>query len=481
MPEPLLIEVDADRETLLEEPVTLQTLRSLEIYIEPTTTPTGARWQIEMSRERATLPVLDVVAKGTASAAGFWRSQELALGKYRLSVNDPAGSSWLEQEIELETTGPPHQIEIPLIPIKGRVTLGKEPIRAIVSFGTTQGRPEIRLETNDDGELEGYLPREGEWPVELIMGEHDAAAQAIEPVFVEKPRGSEPADVDIELPNTELTGIVVENGAPVAGAGVVVIRYDAAKKRREAMLQTDEEGKFKLRGLSEGMLDLQARSAEKTSAWMRAHLQENLENQPLVLELATKIKVAGQVFSPSGPVAGANLVALPGGTPTGFALSVEAVTAADGTFTLETTADTRWLDVIIVPAGLPIRLDRLTVDKERKTPIILLLGAQGGDLLVAEMPNAPDPKVTLEPLKIIHGATEVDVRWLLKVLGHRRSRLDEQGIALLGLEAGEYSLCRASRGDCTTGFLAAAGQLALVTPSNLGNLESFRQLMETRR
>lgn len=481
MAESVLVDVAGDRETVLEEHVVLQPLHPLEIYLDPPTTPAGASWQVEVSRERATIPVLDVVATSAASPSGFWRSQELAPGTYRLSVSDSAGSTWLEQKVELEPTSSPLYLEIPLIPIKGRVTLGKEPIRAIVSFGTSQGRPEIRLATNEDGEFEGYLPREGEWPVELILGERDAVAQAIEPVLVEKPPGSEPAHVEIELPDTKLPGMVVEGDVPVAGAGVLVIRYGDDKKRREAMLQTDKDGRFELRGLSEGELDLRARHLEKSSAWIHAQLREGREAAPLVLRLEEKTKIAGQVLSPAGPVAGANVVALPGGTAIGLAMGAQAVTAADGSFTLEAPAGTRWLDVIVVPAGLPVQLVRIDVDKGRQAPVVLQLGSQGGDLLVAEMPTAPDPKVVLEPLLLVHGSTAADVRWLLQTLAFGRSRLDQEGIKLFGLEAGDYSLCRGSGSDCTSGFLAIGGQLSLVTPSNLGNLEKFRQLMEAPR
>lgn len=467
MAEPLLVDVLAERETLLKEPIALQPMHPLLVYVEPPTGPEGAPWQVQAGKVRTTIPVVDILAESPASPEGFWRSQELAPGTYRLSISDGSGSIWYEQEVQLDTTGSPLHIEIPLIPIAGRVTRGDEPVVAIISFGTTQGRPDIRLATNEDGEFTGYLPREGEWPVELIFGEQDAIVQAIEPVLIEKPIDAEPVYVEIELPDTELVGVVVEGEVPVARAAVDVLRLEDKKhQRREAMLWTDKDGKFVLRGLSEGELQLQARAFEKSSAWVLVPLQEKRRNAPVVLRLAEHVKISGQVLSPAGPVGGANVVGVPGGMSTDLAFWAQTVTAADGSFTLQVSADARWLDVIVVPAGLPVRLARVNVaNKKDQPPLILQLSAQGGDLLIGQPVATPDPNVAPEPLLLSYDKATIDARALLKLLAFRRLEADEKGLTFLGLEAGHYTLCRGLGADCASGFLPSGGQLALVTPS----------------
>lgn len=467
MAEPLVVDVLAERETLLDEPIALQPMHPLVVYVEPPTGPEGAPWQVQAGKERATIPVVDILAKSPASPEGFWRSQELAPGTYRLSISDGGGSIWYEEEAQLGAAGSPLHIEIPLIPIAGRVTRAEEPLVAIVSFGTTQGRPDIRLATNEDGEFAGYLPREGEWPVELIFGEQHAIVQAVEPVQIEKPAGGEPAHVEIELPDTELVGLVVEGEARVAGAGILVLRStEQGGRRREAMLQTGEDGGFSLSGLSEGELQLRAESFEKSSAWTIIQLQEGRKGPPVVLRLAEHVKISGQVLSPAGPVGGANVVGVPGGMSTDLAFWAQTVTAADGSFTLQVSADARWLDVIVVPAGLPVRLARVNVaNKKDQPPLILQLSAQGGDLLIGQPVATPDPNVAPEPLLLSYDKATIDARALLKLLAFRRLEADEKGLTFLGLEAGHYTLCRGLGADCASGFLPSGGQLALVTPS----------------
>ncbi|NJL28096.1 MAG: carboxypeptidase regulatory-like domain-containing protein [Thermoanaerobaculia bacterium] len=465
LPEPLLVDVLAERETVLEDPIALQPMHPLEVWVEPPLGPEGAPWQVQVGKERATIPVVDTLAKSPASSEGFWRSPVLAPGTYRLSISDTNRSIWYEQEVQLDAIGSPLSIEIPLIAIAGRVSRGEEPVVAIVSFGTTQGRPEIRIATNEEGEFKGYLPRDGEWPVELVFGEQDRVVQAVEPVSIEKPSGGEPAWVEIELPKTELVVRVIDGEVPVAGANVLVLRNrEQGGRRREAMLRSDENGELTLRGLSAGEILLQAEVAERSSPWTLVELQEGRSGATVVLRLAEQIEISGRVFSPAGPVAGANVVGMPGGTANDMAFWAQTVTAGDGSFTLEAPGDARWLDVVVVPPGLPVRLARIALTQKKQLALDLQVSAQGGNLLIGEAIGSADPKAP-GPFLLSYGDATINAFSLLRLLAFGRIESGEEGHELLGLEPGLYTLCRSSGADCSSGFLPVGGRLELVTAS----------------
>ncbi|NJL29385.1 MAG: carboxypeptidase regulatory-like domain-containing protein [Thermoanaerobaculia bacterium] len=472
LPEPLLVDVLADRETVLKDPITLLPMQPLEVWIEPPLGPGGAPWQVQAGKERATIPVVDILAKSPASSEGFWRSQALAPGTYRLSISDAAGSTWYEQEVRLDAVGSPLNIEIPLIAIAGRVTRGDEPVAAIVAFGTTQGRPQIRIATNEEGEFAGYLPRDGEWPVEVVFGERDGVVQAIEPVSIEKPGGGEPAWVEIALPDTELLVRVVEGDeVPIAGANILVLRNrEQGGRRREAMSRSDENGELTLRGLSEGEILLQAKVLEKSSPWTLAELREGRSGATVVLRLAEQVEITGRVFSPAGPSAGAKVVGMPGGTANGMAFWAQAVTAGDGSFTLEAPGDALWLDVVVVPPGLPVRLVRIALTQKKKLSLDLQVSAQGGDLLIGEAVGSANPNAP-GPLALSYGDATVNALSLLRLLAFGRIESGAEGLKLLGLEPGLYTLCRSSGDDCSSGFLPAGGRLELVTASKQKHVE----------
>ncbi len=453
------ISIGAGEETYLGNPIVLFPPAKLELFFDPPVDPAGMAWSVALGQLEPRSTVLTTREESTASLEGFCQLQDLDAGTFLLEVNDAQGSTWVERWIDIEPEMTPLFVEIPVVPIEGRVSLGDEPLRATLAFGSTQGAVQIKLTTEEDGSFKGYLPREGRWPVDVVFEEKTLLHQAIDPVEVRRRPGKRTTNVDIVLPDTLLTGTVVAEDDPVPEANVAIMR-DGEEKRREAVLKADDHGEFELRGLSKGTLLIKAYKDKRSTSWIKVDLQEDLDPE-IRLELRERIELSGLVLSSSGEVPGAEIAALPrmaGGSVTSLA---RALSGFDGSFTLELPASSMVADLIVSAPGFAHQMVRVPVARESPSPAMIHVDGGGGTLVMADEVVGSSNFGRSESV-LQHNGTTLHLGTLITFLVPKMKVSTRAGsLALLDMAPGEYRLCVASGAKCDVGFLPPQGELAL--------------------
>lgn len=315
--------------------------------------------------------------------------------------------------------------------------------------------------TDEKGRFQGALPEEGTWPLALTSEENELQLN-LKPVQVKRLPGKRAASVDVRVPDTTLAGEVVDDkGRKVPGAQVSLIREGMH------LISTDEDGEFEFRGIEPGLAGVEAQEQDRTSGMVEVTVSED-RNAPrlrLVLRQATQIR--GRVSSSAGPVPGAELLAFPSVSDVPFAAGVEAVTRADGSFTLSFPANVQAFHLTVFAPGYAFRM--LPVVVERGKTLEIPVETSGGTL-VLEMPGLrrEDP----QPL-LAHNGTFTPLPLLSRWTRLQRVQSRDPGrIVVPNMEAGDYSLCRNAHlelrqgkeppGDrCVSGFLAPHGELVL--------------------
>jgi hypothetical protein len=255
-----LIRVEArpDLESSLADPLVLARPVELRLTLDPPTDPWGEPWRVRWSHLSANGERIHSFDDAEVPSDGILTREGLAPGSYRIAFDGQGESRWLEREIDLHAGATDHFLSIPLVEIEGSVTRGDEPVSGRLWFGGHDGYRRIPIDIDEDGEFAGYLPEAGRWPVEwLSPGSEDSVA--LRPVEV--PDESR-ARIDLEIPDTELIGEVVDaDGRPAAGATVRAVGVrgeDDASIQAEA--SADDEGRFRITGLEAGTYGVGARS-----------------------------------------------------------------------------------------------------------------------------------------------------------------------------------------------------------------------------
>lgn len=457
--------LDRAEEEVIEDLVELVPLVTLEAYFDPPQDVAGRPWRVRLlgeDRGTAGATLREQVEHGPATVAGYWSARGLAVGPYTLRVEDAGGSIWSDLPVEVTPAMAPLNVQLSAVAVEGEVLLGDEPAAAEVVFGTTTRTPSVRMKSDEEGRFRGVLPNEGEWPLEIALA--GRPPQALNPVEVRRGPGGI-ARVSLRLPDTLLAGeVVTENGEPASGVQVLVMREEARasplereagiehRRRREASLVTDSEGRFKIEGLLPARLDLMAHDATRASSWTRVEIAEDRDTEPVRLVLRERSKVSGFVVSPDGPVPGAAVVGFSRGRAASLDLFAHGVTGADGSFTIELTAGTERFDLLVAPPGYDVVLRRLAVAPE---PLAIEVGRSDSRLVLERV--GPGTVVA-------HGGAELPIEALLSALfplGRvEYERHDRLGIA--GLEPGPYAACPKDRGSgCASGFLGQGAELVL--------------------
>jgi Carboxypeptidase regulatory-like domain len=452
--------------TEILEPIILGRPVSLEVILEPPVNPYGQPWRLRLSEDRAPDEPGSGRWEKPASREGRWSQSGLAPGRYRLHVLGDLGSRVTEEELRLERGQPPLRIEIPVVEVHGRVTLGDDPLAATLWFGGRSGARRIRFDADEKGRFEGWLPEEGTWPVDLVSGE-GGLRLTLDPVEVDRLPGKRAAEVAIEVPDTLLHGEVVdEAGRSVPGALVSFLNSRGGHR------MTDEKGRFELRGLRPGLVGVEAEEGNRSSGVVEVTVEEDRETAPLKLVVRENTEVKGLVVSSLGPVPGAELVALPAVDQVAFASGVTAITGVDGGFTLRFPSAVRSFQLFVFAPGHAFHMRTAVVERDR--PLEVVIEAAGGTLAI-ELPAEVKPETPL-PL-LVHNGTFTGLpilnRWL-RLQGARPQRSGR--IEIPNMEAGAYSLCvgasaelrqgkEPEAGRCEGGFLSPQGELTLRIPS----------------
>lgn len=471
------VEVRRDLETEIARPLQLSPPVSVSALVEPPRAPDGSAWKVELEprHEGNFLPSQDFFP-GVPGEPGLWRFAGLAPGPYQLLVRGEDSARWWKEEVEITAGMAPLSVEIPLVPVRGRVLLGDEPLAARLMFGGLFGADrKIPFSSDEEGHFEGLLPGEGDWKVDLV-GRSPFLRMNLTSVEVRRRQGKSYAEVEIRLPDTLLQGEVVdeeEKPLPEARVWIQVLG------ERADQLRADEKGKFEIRGLPSGPAALKAEAGERTSDWVQTALREEDENGTAIRLVARrKLKMEGRVMAAAGgrPVAGARLMAWPAwdaGAAVPVLTGTGAVSGPRGDFSLSLPAGIAAVNIVTMAPGFPLQMRRLILGPSNTVEI--QLAAEGGTLVV----DLGGTSGSLASFVLMHGGTDMALGGPLEEW-RRLNQAEPRGPGLWvlpQLEPGDYALCRSraaweavSRGGtppegaCTAGLLVPMGELILSAP-----------------
>jgi hypothetical protein len=446
----------------LLDPVVLARPTRLGVAIRPAVDPYGQPWRIRLYQEREPGELSSGRWEGTASSEGRWSQEGLAPGDYQILVLGDLDSRWVSRDIHVAADQPPVEIEVPVVEVEGRITLGEEPLETTIWLGGRSGVRRIRFDSDEKGHFNGFLPKEGKWDVE-IESESGGLRLRLEPVEVKVAPGKSVARLEMRAPNTRLTGEVVDDeGHSVHGAVVRVIDKIGAEVR------TDEKGEFEIRGVRPGLQGLEAEDGDRISGAVEVLLQEDREPSPIKLVVRRPAALMGRVLAPTGPVPGAELIAWPSLDEVGFASASQGVTGPDGKFRLDLPAGTRLVHLVVFPPGYALRMLAVQVAPDR--PVEIPVDSAGGSLVI-ELPGF-EPGGPL-PL-LAHNGSFTLIPLLMRWMQLQRVHPDDpRRLVVPNVEPGAYSLCSGASselrqgkephgdGRCASGVLPPFGELVL--------------------
>jgi len=346
------IQVWEESETVLGEPVELRPPLTLVFELRPPVDWLGRPWKVSMvpatgftGQDVGLRPEEKPVAED-----GVVSFTERGPGVYRLQVFDALGQSfYIDPAVTVQSAADTRRrVELPIVSIDGRVRIGDELLPATLYFGGRFGGFRSEIETDDEGEFVGALPKPGLWRVLVEADEPEISTQVEVDV---DPGDSTHASVDVELPDTEVFGRVVDAAeTPVAGVRVTL---------RSAGLgtgaTTDSTGSFSLRGFEPGAVSLTARhrfeNRELDADTLLADVAEGQVVGPLRLQLLGVETRAGRVVTTAGvPVAGA-VLQVSTLHPENATFSAAARSALNGSFEVSVREGTMSLQVLASAAG----------------------------------------------------------------------------------------------------------------------------------
>ena len=374
---------------------------------------------------------------------------------------------WYEEFLNVRPGELSMRIALPVLRIEGQILIGREPLAATLWLSQKGGR-RLRFDSDDRGRFSGLLPSEGLWAPQ-IHSETEKLRVSLEPLEIKPPQGKNLAKVEIQVPDTKLSGQVVDDsGQPVRTAHIVITHLD---KRSTDQLDTDEKGEFSARGLLPGPLMVKADDGERQSDFVSASLPKEGEAPSLRLVVHKLQTFEGRVTSLAGGVPGTMILAWSAFNGQGAAHTAQAVSGADGGFHVDLPSGATTLNLAVFPPGYAMRL--MTAPVAPGQPIEIAVESQGGTLTLEWAEEGPNPL-------LVHGGSFVVPGMLKAWTRLQGSRPSDSGrLVLTNVEAGPYSFCvggaaasRLTRGgeppaaNCTGGVLAPNSELVLRAPES---------------
>lgn len=460
------LEIRADLEAQLSEPLVLTPPIQFRISVEPPVDAFGQAWKILLLRRSVASGSPREQWPGALDPEGTWRTPPLSSGAYEILIRDGDSSTWKRETLDVEPGEPDLHLEIDLVEVAGLLRLGREPLAAELRLG--QGATQIRFQADGEGRFSGFLPVPGPWRAEVRSSESGLMLDLEEPVEVRVRSGQRRARVEIVIPDTRISGEVLdEAGRPVPGATVVALRND--RVGRSSQMVADSKGRFVFRGLPAGGISLIAEEGESESEVRSVLLAEEEDRGDVRLVLRSAREWAGRVVGPGGPVPGARLFAFSSVSGLGSSSGQQADTGPDGRFRLSLVGNPPSLSLVVMAPGYAFHMENVLLLPGREPEI--RLDPHGGELTVLEGEEGPPPVLvkdgTFLPLQILD---------LWARLQGSPARGEGPGV-FSQMEAGAYRLCRGlaaisklreggepPAATCSAGVLAPRGQLTLSAP-----------------
>jgi hypothetical protein len=448
------LSVEPSAESRLRQPLRLERPVEVTGEVQPFRQPSGALWRLRLEQDRPGLAKRVEVASGAAKEDGRFTIPGLTPGDYWLTLLDEITTPLLSQLVQARQGAAPILLQLERISVEGRVLLGEEPLAANLVFGGRRGTDRLRFSSDEEGLFSGALPREGRWPV-FVEAQAKSVTAATE-VQVEAPSSGGPAQILVQIPNTSISGLIVDpQGQPVPGAAIEALAEPA---RDLAQARSDAEGQFRLRGLEPGLVRLSAQ-AKVGSRRLRLDgllidLADSAHQDQLRLVLQEGVALRGRVIGRNGPIAGARIDVTPLGPTPSLGTPVSS-SPSDGSFEVELPAGSTGATAVVQAPGHVLTFRTLRGSLE--TDWLIVPEEVGGDLEVlrgASLPEAPAESLLVwfegEP---VH---ESLLRAWASV--HAELSANPDRLQVPQMPAGSYSACRVSRREVAARFLANGNQ-----------------------
>jgi hypothetical protein len=366
------IEVWEGNETALRKPIALDRPMTIRLTVRPPAAPDGGAWRVDLRRANDFAGGHDAerAVQGRVDAGGVIEVPEQTPGRFLATLTDGSGSVYARRDLDIRTRQDADVlVEVPLVPVRGRVLLGEEPLPSDLWFGGRDGMVRVKIAGDDEGTFEGVLPRDGTWPVRVVGRSPKLEAQVAVEVRDE--------ELTVRVPDTTVRGIVVDPG----GGPVDQVEITATSFAQGVTLRADSDGSFVFRGLPESAIVFQARDLRtgRRSRGVQSLLKAGSSGEPVELWLEPDKRVAGRVVTRGAPVIGARVTAIALFDETGNA-QARTVTNEHGAFELQLPAAARRAQLLVGAPGRTLQNYDVELTGE---PLVLELDAVGGTLLLA--------------------------------------------------------------------------------------------------
>jgi hypothetical protein len=366
------IRVEARSESELSDPLVLERPLVLSVEVTPPLDTRGGPWTIQVlmpeigNGQARSLEVF----KESASGDGTLTHQGMAPGRYRVFLFDSGGTFLLARQFELTVPPSPVLLEVRSVPVSGTVMLGEKPLAATLAFGGNIGP---RLHSDENGEFNGVLPREGTWAIRVTAAD-PPVSRALREVEVTLNPDLKRAELALRLPDCRLTGTVVdEGGRAVANATVHLLHTSDVME--ESILSGDG-GRFEFRGLASGHAVVAAeqttREGRRFSDDVKAELGDESPPPDVRLVLRRASEVVLTVTTENGePVAGATVLPLGDPSRMGALAFSYLATDASGTVRIPLPSEIERLGGVILPPGYAFQAFDAPLEKERTISVVV--------------------------------------------------------------------------------------------------------------
>ncbi|HEX7150287.1 MAG TPA: carboxypeptidase-like regulatory domain-containing protein [Thermoanaerobaculia bacterium] len=366
------IDVTEGNETVLRRPVALEPPVTLHLTVRPVKDPNGQPWRVEVRRV-ATFSVghePEPAFRGPVDEHGHVHVDEQAPGSFQLAVTDGRGSVFARRDFAVaDAMTSEVTIDVPVVPVRGKVLLGDAPLPADLWFGERTGQVSVRLNTNDEGIFEGSLPNGGEWTVQVAG--RMPKLETVTHVAV----GDD--DIVLRIPDSVVRGIVVDPDRLPRDA----VEVTANAAGRSVVTRVYPDGTFTFRGLPETAVDFQAADLRtgRRSASRQVAVKAGALEPPIELRLEPDRALKGRVVSRGGAVIGARVSAQAFVGPSSHP-QVRDVSREDGGFELHVPEATQHAWIVVGAAGKTLQNYDVPMSG---APLTLELEPAGGTLLLS--------------------------------------------------------------------------------------------------
>jgi len=439
-----VVHVFPEKETTYGAPLVLSRPRHWEIYVDPPTDPNGEQWSLRLFRRTQGQEIAPLNASTTGDGLFTMSPRQ---GHYRLILASPTMGNVYTDEFDFGPDSDPFHISLDFTRVVGQLRLGRKPLAGTLSFGGTSGAVSVHMNADRTGRFEGLLPEEGAWSV-AVNTSQPRLTRFLSNVQVAK-NSSGYAFVDINLPNTKLVGVAVdERGQPVVNATATVFRRGIGERPQH--LLTNKEGEFEFRALAEDTYTISATAVHPVhgtleSDPMTVEISEALVSPgKLTLHLRSSTKVQGRVLSTVGPLVNASIFAIP---EDGVGAAAQADTDVNGQFELEVRRNTQQLNLIASAPGFSLRI--LTVRLGgRSSPLEIPLVKSGGTLIVDIVERTPSsPGSSFGRLLLLRENSWTPLTALHEWATVNGGGHDGTRMVIPQMEPGSYRLCPVDPGD----------------------------------